>query len=340
MSSRFTDVCVIGDGPAGVATALRLAECGRRVLMLHRTSPTPRWGGESFTGAIRNPLTQLGAWTRFLTAGHVAGYECRTTWGSQAREDNSLFRRDGHLWHVDRARFDNDLRALARERKVSMATYRTLDQVRYDEAHATWTVQVDSTTVHQAAVLVDATGRRRALARRLGVHAHPYDRLIGYTVVLPRNTNPEYAHTMVLEAMSDGWWYAAPVPAGHVLAFFTDYDLVPKTLPSTMKAVNANSAYAQSPPGTAWITVGDACAAHDPLCGWGVHRALSNGIRAADAIDHDLRRGSTDALDDYRQYCRQQFDTYLDGLITNYRLENRWGTPFWRRRTARDFLFA
>ena len=221
-----------------------------------------------------------------------------------------------------------------------MSAYRTFNAAHNRESTRTWTLRLDDTRVIQAAVLVDATGRSRALARRLGVHAQSYDRLIAYTAALPRNANPDYGHTMVLETTPDGWWYAAPVPSGHILAFFTDHDLMPKTLPASMHAVAANSAYAQSPAGTAWITVGDACAAHDPLCGWGVHRALTNGIRAAEAIDQDLRHGTTMALDDYRHHCRQQFDAYLDGLITNYRLEDRWATPFWRRRTERQLLFT
>lgn len=334
------DVCILGDGPAGIATALALARQGRRITLLRREPQPARWGGESFTGAIRDPLTQLGLWPRFLQASHVPGYECRTAWGGVPREDSTLFRREGHFWHVDRAHFDDDLRLAAVEAGVRLSTYRTLDTVSYDAQGQSWTVHLDARQTVEAAYIVDATGRRRALARRLGTHAQSFDRLIAYTASLPRNANAEYAHAMVLETTPDGWWYAAPVPSGHILAFFTDHDLAPSALPPSMRRVSANSVYAQSLDDTRWVTVGDACAAHDPLCGWGVHRALTNGIRAAEALDEDLREHSTRALNAYRRYCRDQFEAYLDGLIVNYRLETRWDTPFWRRRTDRELLLT
>jgi flavin-dependent dehydrogenase len=55
-----------------------------------------------------------------------------------------------------------------------------------------------------------------------------------------------------------------------------------------MSTVIANSAFTQPEGEHDWLTVGDACAAHDPLCGWGVCRAMNNGILAADAISHYL----------------------------------------------------
>jgi flavin-dependent dehydrogenase len=330
MQQQF-DVCVWGAGPAGAAVALRLADLGLDTLVLDRPAKTRPWGGESLTGSVREPLAALGLWESFCQAGHVAGYEQRIAWGGEPWVKASIFASHGPLWHVDRARFDGDLRAAVRQRGVPIRNYRVFDGPWREGAQ--WRFRTEAEGEIRARYLVDATGRARALARRLGVRARVYDRLTGFTALLPRNLNPEFDHAMVIESNPLGWWYAAPVPQGHVLAFFTDTDLAPRPLTRSMRVVAAHSAFAQAESEQGWVAVGDACAAHDPLCGWGVHRALANGIRAADAIGRYLREHDVSALDGFRRHCHDQFAAYLAGLTQHYSYEKRWtSAPFWERR--------
>ena len=74
---------------------------------------------------------------------------------------------------------------------------------------------------------------------------------------------------MLLQATPFGWWYAAPVPGGHVLVLFTDADLAPIELRRRLRPAAANSAFTDTEGAQGWLAVGDACASHDPLCGWG-----------------------------------------------------------------------
>ena len=85
------EVCVFGAGPAGAAVACRLADLGIAAAVLDRPPGTKPWGGESFTGAIRQPLTVLGLWDQFRAAGHVAGYEQRIAWGGPSWTRSSIF---------------------------------------------------------------------------------------------------------------------------------------------------------------------------------------------------------------------------------------------------------
>ena len=71
------DVCIFGAGPAGAATAIRMADSGFAPLVFERPHREKPWGGESFSGAIRQPLMALGLWEVFGAAGHVASYEQR-----------------------------------------------------------------------------------------------------------------------------------------------------------------------------------------------------------------------------------------------------------------------
>ncbi len=331
------DVCVFGSGPAGAATAVRLADLRVSVIVLDRPPKKKPWGGESFAGAIREPLRALDLWEDFCAAGHVAGYEQRTSWGGAPWTQDSIFSPHGNLWHVDRERFDRDLREGVRARGVSIHNYSNLDAlVRVDEG---WRVSLDGGREIEVRYVVDATGRACAIARKLGARPRTYDRLIAFTASVPRNA--EFDHAMVIASTPGGWWYAAPVPQGHVLVFFTDSDLAPRDLARSMRTVPAYSAFIQPEAEQRWLPVGDACAAHDPLCGWGVHRAMSNGILAADAMGCYLKSGDACRLAEYQRHCRDQFARYLEGLSQHYSYEPRWRTsPFWERRLSPALLLS
>jgi flavin-dependent dehydrogenase len=330
VTSRF-DVCVIGAGPAGLAAASRLADAGRGVVILDRPAARSRWGGETFTGAIRGPLSELGCWEAFERAGHVAGYERQCAWGGEPRGENALFTPEGPLWHVDRDRFDADLRCAVHKRGAVFGSYRKLESVRRDGGR--WRVALDCGRVVEAAYLVDATGRTRALGRRLGARIESHDRLVALTARVARDRAVAGVRSMLLQATPFGWWYAAPVPAGHVLVLCTDADLASPGLRRRLRPAAANSAFTDTDGAQGWLAVGDACASHDPLCGWGVHRALANGLLAGDAIASLLATGDSGPVLKYRRHCREQYDRYLHGLTRHYSLERRWpAAPFWARR--------
>jgi flavin-dependent dehydrogenase len=329
------DVCIFGQGPAGSCTALRLAASGTSVLMLERSAPEPAWVGESFSGAIRAPLESLGLWTDFRAAGHIPSYEIRSAWGEfQATAASALFRPHGHGWHVDRKRFDEDLRTACMRNSCASRQYRKLVDIR--RLGAKWRIHLDDTDPLDARFVVDATGRCCAIGRRLGARRRHFDRLVALVAKTARNPDPAYANAIVVEAAAEGWWYAAPVPAGHVVAFLTDRDLLAQA-PSLrgLHLVAADSALIDGDSAGPWLAVGDAFAAHDPLFGWGVIRAMNNGIAAADAIVRFLRDRDSKALDAYRDHCVDEFRRYLDGLVRHYALERRWSTStFWARRLS------
>ncbi len=329
-SGHACDVCVFGAGPAGTATAISLAARGLSALLLDRPLHKP-WGGESFTGAIRIPLLALGCWDRFENAGHKPGYERQSAWGSEPRAESSIFRVEGPLWHVDRERFDRDLRSAALERGIPLLRYRKLDSVTRKSGE--WRVVLDARMKIRARYLVDATGRSRALARRLHARVEFHDRLMALCAAVSRQESGTEMRSMLLEAKPFGWWYAAPTPQGHVLAILTDSDLAPAESRRRLRPVAANSAFTSMDAAQGWLPVGDACASHDPLCGWGVHRALTNGILAADAIAAFVATGDTAQLEDYRDRCSRQYASYLEGLVEHYSIERRWpAAPFWQRR--------
>jgi flavin-dependent dehydrogenase len=286
---------------------------------------------DTFTGTIRAPLLALNVWSTFEQAGHVRGYQRESAWGGEPQAETSIIRPHGPLWHVDRTRFDQDLRiAVLRRTGDILVPYLKLDFV--TRQTNTWQVGIDGGTL-RAKYLVDATGRSRVLARRLNATVMVHDRLLGLTSYVSREETTADIRSMLIEATPFGWWYAAPTPKGHVLALFTDSDLAPPDVRRRLRPVAANSAFTHMKASQGWLPVGDACASHDPLCGWGVHRAITNGLQAADAIEAFLAKGDLSGIEDYRQHCSRQYESYLEGLAKHYSTEKRWpSAPFWQRR--------
>ena len=200
--SANTEVCVLGAGPAGIAVATRLSARGRDVLVLDVTARPVRWDGETFTGAIRGPLTELGCWDRFERARHVRGHERQSAWGGEPRVESSVFDPNGALWHVERERFDADLRAAAGGLGIEFASHRRLVGVRREAGR--WRVELDGGREVRAGYPVDASGRRRALGRRLGSRIERHDLLIALTCRVARGQAPAGVRSMLVQSARGG----------------------------------------------------------------------------------------------------------------------------------------
>lgn len=94
--------------------------------------------------------------------------------------------------------------------------------------------------------------------------------------------------------------------------------------------------------GDAWMAVGDAAQAYDPLSSQGIDKALRTASHAGHMIHYALTGcdEAPTALDDrnvyVRQYAEQQgqlWQAYLSRRDHYYGIQARWSDrPFWRRR--------
>lgn len=398
------DAIVVGAGPAGSALACRLGP-RRRVLLLDRaashdrTSPLdparqvalrldessagvtapgvsessagaagPRIG-ESLPGAARVLLQRCGAFERFIAAGHlergatVSQWERDTpVWFDHLRDPN------GPGWHLDRARFDADLRAAAVAAGAVLVDDSGALHVTCDGGH--WNVVRDAgSDTHRTPVLVDATGRNAAVARQLGIARHVEDELICLHAYLPPDADDEDRCTRIC-ADSNGWWYSVRVPSGRrVLAFHLDaddaelralkklpallekarrHDVLADVLPTVAdetvharpagSAVLDSAALACAAPG--FFAIGDAGLSFDPIASQGIFHALASAESAANAIGHGDREGDSSVARDaflaemaavHARYRRRLRDTYAAP-----QKHRQW--RFWARRLSEQHV--
>jgi flavin-dependent dehydrogenase len=107
------DAVIIGAGTAGSIASLNLAPfC--RVLVLDRQQ-RPVWRiGESLPGAVRRLLSDMGLWEDFIADGPLPRRALCSAWGSdETMVRDALADLDGPGWQIDRARFEQRLRAAA-----------------------------------------------------------------------------------------------------------------------------------------------------------------------------------------------------------------------------------
>ncbi len=367
MMSPQVDVLVAGGGPAGAAAAVVLARCGRRVVLANEDVGGGFRVGEAVPPAVRPLLRDLGVLDRVLADGHLSCAGNVSVWGTdEPVTSDFIFDPNGQGWHLDRARFDATLRGAARDAGTEVVPTRLVGAVRDG---AGWCVTLarpeQGGNELRTAWLVDATGRRGAVARWAGAVRRVDDALVAFYTRFWTRAGTDLDARTAVESEPDGWWYTARVPSGErVVAFLTDADLVDSAavvsaagfaarLRATChvrdmllahryepvgppRAVGAQTARLDRVGGAGWAAVGDAAISFDPLSSQGILTALFTGLRAGLAVDRALA-GDPAAIDEYGRRVGEIDRAYRRHRDACYAAEGRWpDRPFWRRRMAVD----
>jgi flavin-dependent dehydrogenase len=332
------------------------------VVLVDKDVPDGEKAGESLPPSVNALLQRLGVWDAFLATRPVPCHANRSAWGGGSRLLEYSFIADphGHGWHLDRACFDAMLLTAAEEAGVHV-----LRHTRAAKAHrcggGRWQIALHDGEIVVAEVIVDATGRGAAIARRLGTRWRRADRLVAVVGFLAPFEMARADSTTLVESTPDGWWYSALLPDERlVVVFMTDPDLLKARqaatasgwmawlgeAPHTFERVTRGGYRLAGPPrirsatsgrldaaaGDGWLAVGDAAASFDPLSSHGIGAALEGGLHAATAIQRRLN-GDGDALTAYAELNRRAYARYQAMWLAYYAEEQRWpDAPFWRRR--------
>ena len=310
------DVVILGGGPAGCATALALARLGTfRVLVVEAGHYDAVRIGESIPPDTRVVLAQLGVWEDFLKEAHESCLGSCSSWGDDALGYNDfLFNPLGNGWHLDRRRFDAFLAG-----KILQNGTTLIKGTRFDGCERegnSFRLRLGggdkSTQLVNARFVVDATGVRSSFARHMGAGRRFLDQLLCVTAFFELPGAANFSKLTMLEAVEYGWWYAARLPNRRIaVAVASDPEIIKHNALRSrdgwldhLKATNhvgaelagcrfiddsqmtcaAPSFLLDEVAGDGWLAVGDAASAYDPISSQGIYKALSDGVRAGEAI--------------------------------------------------------
>lgn len=329
-----------------------------------------------FLGDIDNPACCFPG--LFKTAGNVS------VWTSdQANVTDFFFTSAGFGLCVDRLAFDEALRQRAvAAGAVFLEGVRFESGVRATtDPELNWqlTLRRETQTMQVCTrYLVDCTGRRAAVAKVLGVPVVVDDDALFAYAQWFSCTGVDDEHYTRIEAAPDGWWYSNRLPAANgekpmrLVVFHTDKDLPAAKMAARpegfdallnesvhvgpllkekgyapggmIRGAPANSQRLHEFCGDAWMAVGDAAQAYDPLSSQGIDKALRTGSHAGHMVHYALtdsaeRAADLDRNNAYiRQYGEQQqqlWQTYVLQRQHYYGMQPRWSDqPFWQRRRA------
>lgn len=355
------DVVVVGSGPAGSAAAIMLSSAGLRVALLGRKK-TGNPVGESLSPGALGLLAQLGLRETFLAGGHRPCHANASVWGSpKITWHDFLSDPRGSGFHIDRRRFDHMVEQRAKEAGAVCFTSETPRHLQRKGNH--WWVEAAADQPPLAGpYLVDASGRASSVARTQGatrVSAWNQVALVAFGQCAQAS---EEQFTLI-EAVSEGFWYSAPLPEGGMaVGFYTDASLHEPRLASTPEGldkllhgthhtrrrlqehgvsfrsaprfVDAGSARLDKPYGDGWLAVGDAALTYDPISAHGLTVALRSGIDAAKGLCAQLG-GNSAGLASYAERLAHAFEQYRREALHVYRAEQRWPDAlYWKRRHA------
>ena len=348
MSRIKADICVVGGGPAGAATAQRLASLGYRLLVVERRSGS-LGRIESIAPAIIPALRALRIGSKLLDAGFATCTRRRILW------QKTEVVVDAPAIMVERDKLDRILRESALE-----AGARILDSsfARAIVPGPTgWTISVESGTETfeiDASFVVDARGRRghpaRATPRTIA--------LCGLWRGITDADPPE----MRVEAGEQAWYWGAPArDGGYMTIAFIDANAAKKRGGYDQAALYRRLMSASellSPclgrgilrhfqirdatcrvdadcVGNRSIKVGDRSFAMDPISSQGIQAALRSALQAAAVVNTILRGGDAEsALEFYRASQRHAGSRHRRLATDLYASQGRFDSAFWRVRST------
>ena len=343
---------IIGGGPAGLAAGLSCKASGCSVTLLERGLRRRRPPGEYLSAHGRRLLAALEVPAEIFSDIVRETFSVDSRWGTaQLSSQDSIFTPDGQAWLIVRPAFDEAFAAYALRQGVDIQTGMTVRDLKREGGR--WYVTATSgrrAIDFRADVVIDASGRRSYLARRLGAHPAHYDRLVGVTAFCQAG---DCKRALLVESGPDGWWYSAVLPNNHLfLTYMTDVDMVrdeggPRL--TWMRALQMAEGTSERwtgpiPPtevyvrpamttilnrvtGPGWFVIGDAAFSRDPLSSEGINAALEDGLTLG-GLNVASVKGYAPSLDHNRRVIE-----YLGRRAVVYGWERRWpGSTFWHRR--------
>ncbi len=364
-TSHSYDVVIVGGGPCGLATALRLVRNAFRVAVIEKGSYLQPRIGEHLPSSAMSVLQELGISDICNDAtGHLRCSGVVSWWGNEntPHELNYFYHPFGHGLNLSRPHFDRQFADHVRQHDAVILEHAKVQQQRLTSAG--WFIDISTEEGRhcvEAQFVIDASGKSANFSRMQASHIIALDAQIALIRHYQGCVGPGDDRTdhILIESCEIGWWYFAPLDDNRgVCMLITDPDLIDlrkHSINDSWRAALDNthaiapmlrSFAAMTEPvvcsarsqrldhffGERWLAIGDAAMAFDPLSSQGIIKGLRQGWKAGQIISKYLA-GETAAIAHFSQDLEAIFSEYVITRSGYYATEQRWADSlFWRRR--------
>jgi flavin-dependent dehydrogenase len=285
VDSHF-DVVIAGAGPAGAALARLAALQGRRVVVVDPMVATSS-RLESLAYSATASLEAMGL--LWLLEDRQIARPCpgiRTLRpGRTPQIQDNLRLPGGRGFTVERTLFDAALRSAAARAGATFLTGR-VGSVLHGADNVV--ANVDDVGCVCAAIVVDATGRRASLSRRLGAKREIVERMSAELLRTWTDSEPTAAWLDV-EPGARSWTYEIRGPGGLNQQWRVARPGAGRSA-KALAAVDASTGVLAPSAGMGWLAVGDAAICFDPLTSQGLANAFGSALVAAGALASGIAR--------------------------------------------------
>lgn len=361
----MVDVVIVGAGIAGLVLSILLQRRGIEPIVIDRLfrGRDPLALGETLPPSAIPLLRSLhlGELFHHHALRKTRGYHL--SWGHEDLTHTNFYVQSPQAYglKLDKQSLLQGLKTLAGSIRYSDRSITLIPNPAGVFLHTTLAQQ---TATISAKIVVDATGRNRALIKQIlkqdiqqndnAIERH--DRLLAFSCHLPRIYDLQLPHGVLIESFEQGWGIVSDLSLGHcVLSLFTyphtpiapllkTYCHWPDILAKThwlkrflaptagtpVLSADASTSKSILSPETKVLAIGDAIVAFDPLSSHGITNAIFTASEAARVIEQYLSTEQWDVLRQYQTKMDRIFAAYKQTRAFLYRREARWpSSPFW-----------
>jgi FADH2-dependent halogenase/halogenation protein CepH len=350
------DVVVIGAGPGGSTTAAKLAQLGRRVLLLERRA-LPRFHiGESMLPTMNVIAEKLGVWETLTQQGFVPKYGAEFSRVGSGKYGRVPFTAQGPgrravTYQVERAHFDQTLARFAADSGARLLENANVEQLVVEDGQVVGVRYRHDGALHQARApwVVDASGRASQVSQQFQLRKY-VDRMRMVAVFrhykgIEEKHNPGEEGDIMIGSHHDGWLWAIPIwpdtmsvgsvmrrevlrsgePEALLAEHIARIDRISRRITGARPDGDIHIEsdycyYSETMAGPGWLMVGDSACFFDPIFSGGTFLAMATGYVAAETVDTLLADpGRTKELQErYTGFYKTGYDLYARIIYACY----------------------
>ncbi|MDY8138143.1 FAD-dependent monooxygenase [Aquimarina sp. 2201CG5-10] len=357
-----TDIIIVGNGIAGLVLSFLLKKKRIDHKVLNRASKKANIAlAETLPPSAIPLLYNLELLEIFEQNAIRKTYGYHSSWGDTTITDIDFFHQPQYKngLKINKSKL---LKHLAVKCNDHIIEYEKI--VNFNISASDVTVEVltkEKNQVIQGKIIIDATGRNRAILKRLKIPIEQYDNLISYSSHIPKIKHPKLIHDVFIESFKYGWGIVSGLDKNtNMMSIFTNkgnpiqgdlknfnywHSILSETLflkdflgnQSDINVIggDANSSKAKYLSGKNFIAIGDAALSFDPLSSHGVTTAIYTAKEASLAIEAYIKNDNNELLGTYSETLSSIFDQYLMSKNMIYMTEKRWPNSFFWKELSR-----